>query len=117
MIGGRDFTGRAFLNAKLDGVHRKHGITRLIQRGRDGAEALAVDWARRNEVPMSTYPSWREHFEPPDDQKREAHMKLDTLMLKESQPDVLIGFKGDDETRDCIDQARAMGIRVWETWL
>lgn len=110
VTGGRDFIGRAFLNAKLDGVHRKHGITRLIQGGGGGADRMAVEWGRLNEIPISTYPGEWDQLAYAAGPIRNAYMLID------SEPDVVIAFKGSRNTQDCIDKARAMGIRVWETW-
>lgn len=110
VTGGRDFIGRAFLNAKLDGVHRKHVIDWLGQGGMTGADTLAADWARRNGVSLSTFSAdWTRYGKP-------AGPIRNTQMLKEGAPDVVVAFKGGDGTQDCIDKARTMGIRVWETW-
>jgi hypothetical protein len=110
VCGGRNYADRQTLWHVLDLWHNNYGIEILGQGGAPGADRLAAAWARRRKVPLVTYEAdWsRGDRAGPE---RNKHMLLD------AKPDVVLAFPGGKGTRDCVRQARAIGVRVVEPLL
>ncbi len=79
----------SFIFEVLNRAHRVRPITALITTGRQGAEAVVEQWAEYNNVRVVTYvltdAEWTE-------QGKSAGPKRHARMLREQQPDVVIGF-------------------------
>lgn len=108
VCGGRDFTDKAALYRALDAVHRKHGITDLIEGEAPGADSLAREWALEAQVCLLPFPAdWKTHG-------RAAGPIRNARMLAEGKPDAVVAFPGGRGTADMVRQAKEAGIPVWE---
>lgn len=108
VCGGRDYVDRARVFTVLDriGVPR---ITLVIEGGARGADRFAREWAQVMAVPFKTYEAnWRRL------RGAAGHFR-NTRMLVEGKPRLVLAFPGGDGTQDMVLQARAAGVKVWES--
>jgi hypothetical protein len=85
------------------GCHEKHDRNKLT-----GADRWADEWARENSSDLDVYyADWETHG-------RAAGPIRNSVMLKESKPDVVISFPGGRGTSDMTNKARKAGIKVIE---
>lgn len=113
VCGGRDYNDAEAVNEALDAVHRKRGITLIIEGGATGADTLARQWAKQNGVQFETEKvtkeEWRRYG-------RAAGPMRNTRMLKKWDPEGVVAFPGGTGTADMIRQAQAAGIKVWRPY-
>jgi hypothetical protein len=124
VCGGRNFRDRHWLNATLSAIHAKTPITKVIQGGAGGADALAKEWARRSGVHCHQEDArWTDLETPPVliRYRRDgtaynalAGPNRNAKMLKEQTPELVVAFPGGSGTADMMSQARAAGIEVRE---
>lgn len=108
VCGGRNYRNRARVSAVLSAVHRKHGISAIIQGAAAGADEYAVYWAFDNDVRCCSFPAdWETHG-------KKAGVLRNLRMLEEGKPDVVIAFPGGKGTAHMIEVARKAGVFVWE---
>jgi hypothetical protein len=108
VTGGRAYSDRAHVNAVLDAMHGRTHIVLLIHGKSFGADMLADHWARRNMVPTLGFQAeW-------DRLGKAAGPVRNRVMLREGKPDIVLAFPGGYGTRNCVGQARALGIEVIE---
>jgi hypothetical protein len=98
--------GRAFCDRLLvDRVLGELDIAVLISGGALGADSLAEDWARRNEVTRVIMPAkWKLHGKAAGPIRNRNMIKL--------MPDLVVAFPGGSGTRDMIKVAKEKGIEV-----
>lgn len=112
VCGGRHFTDAESLNATLDELHAKKGITLLIHGGAEGADFLAYRWACKNVVPHLCVPAkWKDAR---GIQDNTAGPKRNSIMLKLVTPDLVIAFPGNEGTADLVKKALKAKIETWE---
>jgi hypothetical protein len=110
VTGGRDYWQRAVVFRTLDAVHRKHGITLLIEGGAGGADHHARGWAKSRGVPYQTfYADWRKYG------RAVAGKLRNGQMLSEGKPEAVVAFPGDTGTADMVAKAEAARVPVWKT--
>lgn len=108
VCGGRNYSDRERVNAVLGKLHAEAGIDHLILGGANGADRLAMMWARRTGVPFQTFKAdW-------ENQGRFAGPARNQQMLDEGEPDVVIAFNGGRGTADMVKKARRGGFKVIE---
>lgn len=108
VCGGRDYADKDRVSAALDAVHRKHGITLLIEGGASGADACGLVWATNRRVPTKTIEAnWAQYG-------RSAGPKRNQRMLDEGKPDAVVAFPGGRGTADMVRRAKMANIPVWE---
>ncbi|ABD27421.1 hypothetical protein Saro_2986 [Novosphingobium aromaticivorans DSM 12444] len=108
VTGGRDFGDFALVTRALSAVHRKHGITALIQGGADGADRLCAEWGWDNGIPVATFNAdWKTHG------KRAGPLR-NQRMIDEGTPDAAIAFPGGRGTADMLGRLQAAGIPTWD---
>lgn len=108
VCGGREFADQDAVNRALNAVHRKRGITLIIEGGAAGADRLARNWAIANHIPYRTFEAhWATYG------KRAGPLR-NGQMLGEGKPDGVVAFPGGAGTADMLRQARAAGVTVWE---
>jgi hypothetical protein len=106
VCGGRDYSDRRYVYEVLDAAHAANPIIMLIAGGANGADALAVDWARMTQVPQLVYPAdWEKHG-------RKAGPLRNQQMLDEGKPHMVIAFPGGRGTADMVKRADAAGVPV-----
>jgi hypothetical protein len=112
VCGGRvNRAGWSALCVVLSGIQREHGgIAAIIQGGARGVDEDARAWGQHHGIPVETYPAdWQTHG-------RAAGPIRNGVMLAESRPDAVLAFPGGPGTADCVRQARALGLPVWEPY-
>jgi len=108
VTGGRDFRDAALIARALAAVHRKHGITKLIQGGASGADRLSAEWGWENSIPVATFNAeWKA-------QGKRAGPIRNQRMIDEGAPDAAIVFPGGDGTADMARRLANAGIPVWD---
>lgn len=107
VTGGREYANAAVVSMALDAVHRKHGITLLIQGGAHGADRLAVQWAVTRGIPWITeHANWKQYG-------KAAGILRNAAMLVKHKPEAVVAFPGGDGTADMIARAEAANVPVW----
>jgi hypothetical protein len=106
VCGGRNFADVNAIEAALETIHEKTPITLLIHGGARGADKLASEWAKRNNVEVKEFPANWERFGP------SAGPIRNKQMLVEGKPDVVVAMPGGPGTTDMVKQARAHGVKV-----
>jgi YspA, cpYpsA-related SLOG family len=108
VCGGRSFDNAALMDLTLDQAHDAGPITVLIHGLAKGADALAADWANRNNVRVQGFrPDWKKYGKLAGPIRNER-------MLKEGMPQLVLAFKGSKGTADMVRQARHAGVPVLE---
>lgn len=113
ICGGRDYTDRVGLFAAMENIDDKlmntsPGITHVISGCARGADTLALEWARRYDLPVSMFPAdWKRDG-------RAAGPIRNQRMIDEGKPDLVIAFPGGRGTADMVRRARSAGIEVVE---
>jgi hypothetical protein len=108
VCGGRNYDDEARVFAALDAVHRKHGISLLIEGGASGADACGLIWAVRNRVATKTIEAnWAQYG-------RSAGPKRNQRMLDEGRPEAVVAFPGGQGTADMVRRAKKANVPVWE---
>lgn len=104
VTGGRRYGGASMLFRVLDLLKPE----RVAQGGAPGADALALEWCAIRKVKCVSYPAdWLTHG-------NAAGPIRNREMLTGERPDLVVAFPGNVGTRDCMRQARAMGLVVLE---
>ena len=108
VTGGRDFTDQAEMDRVLDQIHRKRGISAIIAGGARGADTLAANWARRNNVALEEKPAdWKKHG-------KSAGFKRNQEMLTKGKPNVVMAFPGGKGTAHMVETATKAGVKVFQ---
>jgi predicted polyphosphate/ATP-dependent NAD kinase len=104
--GGRDYSDRHRVYEFLDAWHAEEPITILIAGGANGADALAVDWARYRKVLYRVFAAdWEMHG-------RAAGPIRNQRMIDEGKPDAVVVFPGGRGTADMILRANKAKLPV-----
>lgn len=108
VTGGRDFNDRLVVWNALDKIHRETEITLLIHGacpvGTGGADMLAEQWARYNEVPYVGVPA---KFKTGKHGKAEGPLR-NLRMLTMFQAERLVAFPGGSGTNSCVKEAKKL---------
>ena len=106
VCGGRDYADRRKVYAVLDVAHAANPIVMLIAGGANGADSLAVDWARGISVPYQVFNADWEH------NGRAAGPLRNQRMLDEGKPHLVIAFPGGRGTADMVRRAEKANVPV-----
>ena len=93
VTGERGFHDKATFNGALNRVHARHGIERIIQGDREGANWLAAEWAADNGADVL-------HF------NKKSHRHI----IENGKPDAAIAFG----STAIVQKLKDAGISVWE---
>lgn len=106
VCGGRDFSDEKMLRETLNVIHNDTTISLVIHGDADGADKLADQWARQNDVPLYVCPAaWKTYG-------KAAGIIRNRHMLRYGQPDMVVAFPGGRGTDDMVNSARTAGIHV-----
>jgi len=109
VTGGRDFSDKNHVYFVLDELHAKFGITKLIQGGANGADALAKSWAESRRVfCVTVLADWKQYG-------LKAGPIRNKQMLTDHEPDRLVAFPGGKGTMNAKMQARNIGVPIIES--
>lgn len=93
--------------AEMAKLHAERHFTFIAQGKASGADNMANCWAQRHLIPSRGFQAkWQTG--------RGAGPIRNDVMLRETQPDVVIAFPGGRGTLDMVRQARAAGVEVIE---
>lgn len=105
--GGRDYSDEEQVFRTLDCLHAERGpITKVVEGGYRGADALVRKWARLRGVECATeYAEWQKYGP-------RAGPIRNGKMLSLHRPDITVAFAGGRGTHDMISQSAAAGVEV-----
>lgn len=106
VCGGRNFNDMAIINHVLTVIF--NGITELIAGDASGADSIALEWARTNNVRSFMYPAeWHKYgvLAGPIRNRR---------MIVEGKPDWVIAFPGGKGTANMLMQAERFRIDTYD---
>jgi hypothetical protein len=106
VCGGRDYADRRRVYGILDVAHAANPIVWLIAGGANGADALAIDWARKEQVKFQVFNADWESL------GRKAGPIRNQQMLDEGKPHMVIAFPGGKGTADMVRRAEAAKVPV-----
>lgn len=106
VCGGRDYSDRRRVYDVLDVAHAANPIDLLVTGGANGADALAVDWARKEHVPFQVFNADWETL------GRRAGPVRNQRMLLEGKPHLVIAFPGGRGTADMIRRSEQAEVPV-----
>lgn len=121
ITGGRYYSDRTQLYLTLDTIRENNEISLIIQGGASGADKLAIEYAELHKINFKTYDAkWKDLSYPDARIKENRYGKYDSeagprrnrLMIDSHPNAILIAFKGNQGTRDCIRSARKAGLKV-----
>lgn len=105
VCGGRKFDDAMTLGSWLGGIHKKAGISLIIQGGAPGADHMAAKFGEWIGVPVQTFKAdWA--------LGKKAGPIRNERMLREGKPDLVVAFEGGAGTADMVSKATAAGVRV-----
>tara|TARA_R110000803_G_scaffold28011_10_gene65148 strand:+ start:13302 stop:13661 length:360 start_codon:yes stop_codon:yes gene_type:complete len=107
VCGGRVYSDEKAARAILDYCHAETPITVIIEGGARGADSFARQWARKNAVPVATFPAdWS--------QGPKGGPARNQKMVDEGQPDGAVAFPGGKGTADMVRRLKAADVPVWQ---
>jgi hypothetical protein len=106
VCGGRLYSDKEHLYRSLDSFHKRKSITLLVQGGAKGADKLALQWAISRNIPYRTYYAEWDKF------GTNAGPIRNQKMLKESNPNYVIGFPGGVGTKHMLTLASNANVPV-----
>jgi hypothetical protein len=106
VCGGRNYADRRTVYRALEIMHAANPIECLITGGAAGADNLATDWARKEQVPFQVFNADWETL------GRKAGPIRNQQMLDEGKPHVVVAFPGGRGTADMTERAKKAGVPV-----
>ena len=108
VTGGRDYDNKRVVWTVLDDLHRKYDFTLLVTGAcpYGGADLLAEQWAKENEVDYRGYPAKFKRT------GKSAGPIRNKRMLSEVLPDLVVAFPGGTGTNGTVNLAIGMDIPV-----
>lgn len=108
VCGDRDWDDYSFLAKTLSRLHKKFGITLIIQGKARGADTMAKKWGKKKGIPVKGFAAnW-------DKYKLAAGPIRNRKMLKKGKPDRVIGFhnniKKSKGTKDMLAISKKAGL-------
>ena len=107
VTGGRHYHDRAFLFNTLDTLYAEcRGISFIIHGGAIGADTLAGEWARARGVLELVYPADWARYGVASGPIRNREM------LYEHSEALVVAFPGGRGTKNCVETARKLKMKV-----
>ena len=107
VTGGRYYADRDWIWNNLSELHRDRGPFEVLIHGNYGKTDLTADaWARENGVmPIPVDAEW-------DRLGPKAGPIRNQIMVDRHRPDIVVGFKGNAGTTDCLRRALRAGLDI-----
>lgn len=111
VCGGRYFSDAVCLNNVLIKLQEKLAesdkkIDVIIHGAAPGADSLAGEWAKANNIPVESYPAdWNTHG-------RSAGHIRNKQMLVDGKPNIIVAMPGGRGTSNMIEISKRAGIKV-----
>jgi len=108
VCGGRDYAENLVVSATLDNLREMHRITTVIHGAAPGADTLAGDWAKANQIQVESFP-----VDPKDWKKHGKHAgPIRNQKMLDAKPDLVVAFPGGRGTADMVARAEKAKIKV-----
>lgn len=104
VCGGRNYNDFSAVDRVLSHLNP----TCIVQGGANGADKLALMWARRNGVSFQTFEAEWDKYGP------SAGPRRNQQMLENSKPDLVVSFPGGRGTEDMVGRAKRAGVKVMQ---
>ena len=102
VCGGRDYKNKARVEQVLNYLPKKDLV--IIQGNAPGADYLAKEWAKENNVECLSFPAdWQQYG------KRAGYIR-NKQMLDEGKPDLVIAFPGGTGTNMMVTLSESAGV-------
>jgi hypothetical protein len=101
----RATAARRFVTAKMDELHVEKQFGKIIAGNEGGAERLGITWAVFKRIPHRVFER---------KSRGETAVERNIRMLRESQPDLVIAFDGDESTTALLMEAKRLGVPALE---
>jgi hypothetical protein len=101
----RASAARRFVSAKMDELHVEKPFGEIIAGNEGGAERLGISWAVFKRIPHKVFERKN---------RKETTFERNIRMLRESQPDLIIAFGGDESTTALLMEAKRLGVPAVE---
>lgn len=107
VCGGRAYRDPFRLQEVMNGLHKIHGFTEVIEGGAHGADRIARLWAQAHAIQVTTVEAdWRKHGRAAGPMRNAAMLAL--------KPGLVVAFPGGPGTANMVSQACATGVQVIE---
>lgn len=102
VTGGRNYNDYD----KLAKILSNFNINLIIQGGASGADSLAKEYAKQNNIPCETiWANWHTYG-------KSAGPKRNLEMLKKFPDALVVAFPGGKGTKDCVNKAISLGMSI-----
>lgn len=108
VCGGRKFCDKVLFRATMSKIHTETPITMIIHGGATGADWLAKYWGPTQNIEVV------EHKADWSKDGRGAGPRRNAIMLKLSEPELIVAFPGGPGTADMVRRAKRAGVKVVE---
>lgn len=106
VCGGREYKDKYGLSVVLTDLNEQHGLSCVITGAAPGADTLALEWARANEITFIGIPAqWRKFL-------KKAGPLRNRHMASQGRAHLLLAFPGGAGTADMIKAAAEHSIPV-----
>ena len=106
VCGGRDYNNQSEVEYQLGGIHNETPIKHVIAGAANGADTLAVRWAKDEHIKVTEFPAnWKKYG------KRAGYIR-NKNMLEQGNPDMVVAFPGGRGTEMMCRLADDAGVCV-----
>jgi hypothetical protein len=125
VTGGRNYNNAAFFYQFMEALHKKVGITALIEGGASGADRMAATWADAENLPHLIFKADWDNVDVPGAYAKVnnktglvynamAGFQRNQDMIDDGKPDLCIACPGGSGTADMVRRCKKAGIKVIE---
>ena len=109
VCGGRNYSDRGRLWRELDKIHFELDFWAVATGAADGADWLAIEWAKARQVNFMGYPAeWDKHG------KSAGPIRNIAMLYDRGLPMLVVAFPGGRGTADMVKKAKDAGVEVIE---
>lgn len=108
VTGGREYADAENVSRTLDRMLAQFPDMELVVGDAKGADKLAFEWAKKNEINVHWYPAkWKKH------DKAGGPLRNQEMLTKES-PRLAVAFPGGRGTQDMVNRLKASGVPTFK---
>ena len=112
VTGGRDYRAFHLLSAELDAISERGGIRFLVHGACDGADHMAGQWARLNDIDEVRMPARWADGRSAGPARNRRMLKFAAELSEPGERVMLLAFPGGLGTASCVREAERLGIEV-----
>lgn len=110
VCGGRNYSNKEYLYQYLTQIHTRKPITMVVHGAARGADKLAGEWAKENNVPVREWPAnWNKYGNRAGPMRNRAMLEHEKDM---GNLECVIAFPGGPGTKHMIETALTAGVYV-----